>query len=67
MPKKTYTAELPKSLVPFAQAYGRKQKRDRNQTLELIQAQTPKSKLNQSPIRRTEPSGSCNFGNRGKR
>lgn len=48
MPKKTYTALLPKSLVAFAQAYGGKQKRDRNQTLELIQAQTPKTKLNQA-------------------
>ncbi|MDJ0617488.1 MAG: IS200/IS605 family accessory protein TnpB-related protein [Calothrix sp. MO_192.B10] len=47
MSVKTFTAELPKSLVFFAIKYSKKQKQHRNTALDLIQSDASKTKQNQ--------------------
>ncbi len=47
MSVKTFTAELPKSLVFFAIKYSKKQKQHRNIALDLIQSDASKTKQNQ--------------------
>ncbi|MEA5596278.1 IS200/IS605 family accessory protein TnpB-related protein [Rivularia sp. UHCC 0363] len=48
MSTKTFTAELPKALIPFAIKYSRKQKKHRNTALELICNNVSRTKQNQT-------------------
>lgn len=48
MVHKTYTTELPKTMLPFALAYAAKQASDRAFALELVQSDLSKTKQNQS-------------------